>query len=103
MLCVVLLVGWQAISWLHSGVWDAYPLSSVIKNLESDQNIKYAVASSDKFKSTLTFDQVMSDLLETPAIVPMLIALTLLLVFSMRLAIIEKEISRNRNSFYGPT
>ena len=92
-LCVILLVGRQAISWLHSGVWDAYPLSSVIKILDSEQDIKYVVASLEKSKSTLTIDQVMSDFLEAPAIILLLIALVLLLVFSTRLAIIEKEIS----------
>ncbi len=95
-LCAVLIVGWQVTSWLQNGVWDAYPLSSVIKSLENDQAVSYVTASSDKFETKLMDKQVMADwLLEIPAIVALLIASALLLAFYMRLTVIEKNSSKN--------
>jgi hypothetical protein len=90
-LCGALIVGLQVTLWLRNGIWETYSLSSVIKVLESNQNIKYVTASSDKFET-----EGMADwLLEIPAMVPLLIALALLLSFYWRLTIIERRNSAN--------
>ena len=91
-LVAVLIVGRQATSWLQNGVWETYSLSSVINDLKKDQGSTYTTASSDRTASELTIMQGAPDwLLEIPAIVPLLIASVLLLVFYSRLVVIEKR------------
>jgi hypothetical protein len=95
-LCAVLLIGWQVTSWLYTGVWDAYPLSSVVNSLKSDGGNTYITASSAKIEPELTTTQEMVDwLLEIPTIVALLIALSLLLAFHRLVKIIE--INRTTN------
>ena len=91
-LVAVLIVGRQTTSWLQNGVWETYSLSSVINGLKKDQGSTYTTASSDRTASELTIMQGAPDwLLEIPAIVPLLIASVLLLVFYSRLVVIEKR------------
>ena len=86
-LCAVLIVGWQVVSWLQNGVWEPYSLSSIIKGLQGNQDITYATASANKSVTGGITDW----LLEIPAILPFLIASTLLLTFYTWLATIEKK------------
>jgi hypothetical protein len=89
-LCAVLLIGSQVTTWLHTGAWDAYPISSAINNLKNDGVNTYVTASSDK--PELTSTQVMVDwLLEIPTIVALLIALSSLLAFYRLVKIIESN------------
>jgi hypothetical protein len=94
LLVAVLIVGRQATSWLQYGVWDPYPLSSVINSVEKDRGSAYMTASSGRTATEVTILQGMTDwLLEIPAIVPLLIASVLLLVFYSGLLVIEKRYS----------
>jgi hypothetical protein len=75
-LCAVMLAGWQVTSWLQNGVWDAYPLASVIKNLKGEQGVTYATTSSDELKTEpINIHGIYDWVLEIPAIAPLLIAL----------------------------
>jgi|ERR1700730_14874499 len=95
-LCAATIVVMQVTFWIRNGVWDTYRLSSILKNLKSDQSSKYVTASADKFGTELTIKQVIADwLLGIPAIVPLLIVAALHLAFYLRLAAIEKEASKN--------
>src|ERR1700730_16091291 len=70
-LCAATIVVMQVTSWIRNGVWDTYRLSSILKNLKSDQNIKYVTAGVDKFETELTIKQLLADsLLDIPAVVP---------------------------------
>ena len=91
-LCAVLLSTCQVTSWLRTGVWDAYPLSSAINGLKIGGGDRYVTASSEGFKPESTSTQVMVDwLLEIPTIVILLIALSLLLGFYWLVKIIESN------------
>jgi hypothetical protein len=85
-LCAVLIVGWQVTSWLQGGIWDP-SLSSMIRSLQGNQDITYATASANKPAT----EGITDWFLEIPAIVPLLIASALLLVFYAWLATIEQE------------
>jgi hypothetical protein len=87
-LVAILIVGRQATSWLQDGVWESYPLSSVISSLEKGQGSTYTTASADK---PAAISGTLDWLLEIPAIVPLLIASVLLLAFYSRLTTIEKR------------
>src|ERR1700730_12093478 len=94
-LCAVTIIVMQVTYGIRNGVWDTYRVSSILKNLKSDQNIKYVTAGADKFETELPVKQVLADwLLEIPAIVPLLIAAALLLTLYLQLAVIEKETSQ---------
>jgi hypothetical protein len=74
----------------HTGVWDAYPISSVLNSLKNDGVNTYVTASSDK--PELTSTQVMVDwLLEIPTIVALLIALSSLLAFYGLVKIVDSN------------
>jgi hypothetical protein len=91
-LCAVMIVGFQAASWIRNGVWDGYRLSSVLKSLKGDQNITYVTASADKFDAELTTKQAIADwLLGIPAIVPLLIVAALHLAFYLGLGSSKKK------------
>jgi hypothetical protein len=94
LLVAVLIVGRQATSWLQHGVWDPYPLSSVINGLEKDRGSAYITASSGRPATEVTILQGTTDwLLEIPAIAALLIASVLLLFFYSGLLVIEKRYS----------
>jgi hypothetical protein len=99
LLCALLIVGWQAISWLQSGIWSRYPLSSAIEGLGGGQRARYLTASSDPLDNRLlnvkkqwANIQAMIDwVLDLPTIVPLLIASVLLLALYVRLAAAQEE------------
>ena len=79
--CSVLLVGSQVTFWLRDGLWNSYPLAAIIKG---DREITYSTAS-------YTERGIVDWILETPTIVPLVIAATLLLALYSWLATIEKQ------------
>jgi hypothetical protein len=94
-LCAAMIVGWQVTFWIQNGEWNAYPISSVINGLHSDGNTTYITASLKKVESGSSIKQAMTDwLLEIPAIVPLLIVASLLLVFYLKLSAIENAASK---------
>jgi hypothetical protein len=91
-ICAVFVTGLQISSWLKKGVWDAYPISSVIDRLKTGEAATYVLASSDILDAELINSQVLTNwLLRIPAIVPLLIASALLISFYMLIAVIEKR------------
>jgi hypothetical protein len=93
-LCAVMIVGWQVTSWIQNGEWNAYPISSVISSLQSDENATYVTASLKKVERGSPFWEAIADwLLGIPAIAPLLIAAVLLLALYLKLSAIEKASS----------
>jgi hypothetical protein len=88
------IAGRQVGSWLQNGEWEAYPLSSLIKEWESG-DVTYTTASSDKPKTVIA-----NWLLDVSAIVPILIASAFLIGFYLWLTSIgvvaDREHDRNR-------
>ena len=78
-LWAALLAGW----WVWSG--DAYPVSSIVQLLSPDRT--YVTAS---FSGTLK-EALIDWLLDVPAIVPLLMAAALLVMFYRWLAVIDKR------------
>ena len=88
-LSAVLIVGRQLTSWLETGEWDAFTISSVVKSLY--QSSTYTTAGAEKSGPKLA-----DWILDIPVIVPgLLIALTLHLAFFLWLTYIEKPDSTN--------
>ena len=71
-----------------------WSVSDVIASLGSHRPVTYVTANSDKLAAKHQ-EGVLDFLLEMPAIVPVLIAAALLLVFYLRLTVIEKRDSMN--------
>jgi hypothetical protein len=91
-MCAVFLTVGQIALWLKNGVWDSYPISSVINRLKTDQAPPYLLASSDKLDAELINNPELANwLLRIPAIVPLLIASALLLAFYLLIRVIEKD------------
>jgi hypothetical protein len=82
-LCSVLLAGRQGISWWREGLGSPYSLAALIKG---DREITYTTAS-------YTEKGILDWVLDLPAIVPLLMAATLLLALYSWLATIEKQTS----------
>jgi len=82
-LCSVLLVGSQVTFWLRDGLWNSYPLAAIIKG---DREITYTT-------SSYTDKGFVDWFLDIPAIVPLLIAATVLLALYSWLAGIEQQSS----------
>lgn len=88
-LCAAVLTAHQTILYLQTGEWDAFPISSVLRDRG---DVTYTIASSKKIESDrLNVDKILDRALEIPAIVPLLIALLALLLFWAYLSRIEKE------------
>jgi hypothetical protein len=81
-LCAALLAGWSA--W--SG--DPYPVSSMVQLLSSDRT--YVTASFNETAWTLK-EALVDWLLDVPAIVPLLTAAALLVIFYRWLTVIDKR------------
>jgi len=88
-LCAAVLTAHQTIVYLQTGEWDAFPISSFLRDRG---HVTYTVASSKKIESDrFDVDKILDRLLEIPAIVPLLIALLALLLFWAHLSRIEKD------------
>jgi hypothetical protein len=85
-----MLFGLQVTSWIQNGVWNAYPVSSVISSPQADRNRTYVTASVNKVETGSPIKEVSDWLLDIPAIVPLLIMSALLLVFYLKLSAIQK-------------
>ena len=81
-LCAALLAGW----WVWSG--DAYPVSSIVQLLSPDRT--YVTASFSETEWTLK-EALIDWLLDVPAIVPLLMAAALLVIFYRWLSVIDKR------------
>lgn len=91
-LCTGVVFGLQVTSWLQTGLWEAYQLSSVMGMLKSDRNDVYVTASTDKFQTELTSTQVMVDwLLGIPTVLLLLVVAGLHVFFYLHLVNIEKQ------------
>ena len=96
LLCAGLIVGRQAISWISTGVWDKYPLASVIKMLKAEPPAIYVTASSEEgLKPAPTIIHAIADwLLDIPVVFPLLLAAALLAVFHGWLVAVENDMAR---------
>jgi hypothetical protein len=95
-LCAALIFGLQLTTWSRSGVWEAYPLSTVVKGLKRDQPNVYSTASVSKLETELTSKEVLVDwLLGIPTTAILLAVAALHFVFYVYLAIIEKETAKH--------
>jgi hypothetical protein len=91
-LCTGVVFGLQVTSWLQTGLWEAYQLSSVMGMLKSDRNDVYVTASTDKFQTELTSTQLMVDwLLGIPTVLFLLVVAGLHVFFYLYLVNIEKQ------------
>ena len=87
--CATFIFGWQLISWLRDGVWDAFPISSVILSGKAI----YVTASAEQIRpQQAVFQNVIDWLLAIPAIIPLVIASALLFGFYARLSMMEKQL-----------
>jgi hypothetical protein len=93
--CATFIFGWQLISWLRDGVWDVFPISSVMPRTEAI----YVTASANHIRPQQAARQnepalqnVIDWLLGIPAIVPLAIASALLFSFYARLSMMEKQL-----------
>ena len=90
--CTAAVLGSQVTSWIRTGAWETYLLSSVIGGLKSDQSDVYVTASTDKFQTELTSTQVMVDwLLGIPTVLLLLVVAGLHVFFYLHLVNIEKQ------------
>ena len=91
-LCTGVVFGLQVTSWLQTGLWESYQLSSVIGMLKSDRNDVYVTASTDKFQTELTSTQVIVDwLLGVPTVIFMLVVAGLHVLFYFYVVAVEKQ------------
>ena len=91
-LCTGVVFGLQVTSWLQTGLWEAYQLSSVMGMLKSDRNDVYVTASTDKFQTELTSTQLMVDwLLGIPTVLLLLVVAGLHVFFYLYLVNIETQ------------
>ena len=93
LVCAGLIAGRQAVSWLGSGVWDEYRLSSVIKMLKGEPAAIYVTASSDDgLEPAPTIIQAIGEwLLGIPVLVILLFVAVLLGIFYGWLVTVEND------------
>lgn len=90
--CAVLIVGWQITIFLKDGSWQALPLSLAFDKLEYQHEV-YSTASIDKISRSLTTNFI-DLLLQTPIIVPLVLATALLMAFYSWLSNIERRLTK---------
>src|SRR5262249_14923715 len=88
-LCAAFIFSWQVMSWLRDGVWNVFPISSVILT----ENAIYVTASEEQVRpQQLLLQNVIDWLLGIPVVVPLVIASALLVGFHARLSVLEKQV-----------
>jgi hypothetical protein len=90
-LCAMLLVGWQVMDWIKVGIWNPYPLSSVVESVKGNRNATYVTASVDTSTVATIKRAAVEWLLGAPTIVPLLVVIALHLALYLYLAALEKE------------
>jgi len=91
-LCAVAVFGLEISSWIESGTWQSYTLSSAI-DLFSNQDIIYVTASADRSKPELTVWQSIREwLLSAPLDGLLLIVALLHLLFYLHITSIERAL-----------
>jgi hypothetical protein len=86
---VVLIGGWQTYFFLSQGDWPALTVKSVFETLKSSREI-YEVAATRGIRAQ-HFTSALETLLLLPAMVPLLLAATLLTLFYFWLSNLEKQ------------
>jgi hypothetical protein len=93
--CAVLVVGLEFVSWKRDGVWNSYRLSSVIESIKGDRDVTYVMASVDRQPAELTIKQSLVEwVLGIPVIALLMVAVVLHFVLYLYLTTLEKEASR---------
>jgi hypothetical protein len=91
-LCTAVVFGSQVASWIRTGLWEAYGLSSVIGVLKGDRNDVFVTASSEKFQTEVTSTQATLDwLLGIPIVLLLLLVAGLYVFFYLYLVHSEKQ------------
>jgi hypothetical protein len=90
----VLIISWQIENFLIAGSWPALPLSSIINKLEFNRGAINATASAGEIEISQPAT-VVDAILRVPAIVPVLLAASLLTAFYLWLGRTEKRYSGN--------
>jgi hypothetical protein len=92
-LYAVALFGWQLFAWTRDGVWDSYPLSSAIRELQIYPTVtEYSTASVDSTrKDHSVVQRIIEVALEVPTIALLLMVLALLMSFYIWLTEFEKR------------
>jgi hypothetical protein len=90
LLQLVLIVGWQAVTFFNKGRWPALQLSAVVKWVQ-DRGEIYETASTPSVERGDLLASAAETLLQIPVVVPLLLALALLIVFFLWLSHIEKQ------------
>jgi hypothetical protein len=85
---VVFIVSWQVSVFLSKGDWPAVPVKVVLKELSSGRAGLYEAAATRGIGGS---QMPFSELLQLPAIVPLLFATVLLTVFYLWLSHVEKQ------------
>jgi hypothetical protein len=91
LLDLVLIVGWQAVTFFNNGSWPAVQLASIVKRLPNDRGAIYETASTPSGERDDLLMSATDTLQRIPAVVPLLLALALLVVFFSWLSRIEKQ------------
>ena len=88
----ILLLGWQTYTFLSEGDWPAVPVKFALNKLKNGHGVIYETARTRGIAGN-QFTDASDALLQIPAIVPLLFAAVLLIVFYLWLSHIEKEYS----------
>ena len=91
---VVLIVGWQASVFLSEGDWPAVSIKFVLNELAYGRAAIYETAATRGIGGS-HLPSAFNELLQLPAIVPLLFAAALLTVFYLWLSQTEKQYSKN--------
>jgi hypothetical protein len=91
-LCAVVVFGLEISSWVESGTWQSYTLSSAI-DLLSNQDIIYVTASADRSRPNLTVWQSVREWLLSASLDGLLLTVVLLhLLFYLYITSIERAL-----------
>jgi hypothetical protein len=94
-LCAVMVVGLELVSWKRDGVWNTYRLFSVIERIKGDGDVTHVTASVGRQPAELTVKQ---SLIEWVLVIPVIALLMVAVVFHFALYLylttVEKEASR---------
>jgi hypothetical protein len=88
--CALLVVGLQVASWKKSGVWNPYPLSSVIESIKDDRDDIYVTASVGPSAELTSRQPLIEWVLGVPVIVLLMAAAVMHFALYLYLTRLEK-------------
>jgi hypothetical protein len=96
-LCASALMAWQFYSWATAGSWNTVAFSDVLELADVSPPRTYTPASVTSYGAERErIDVIFEWLLNLPAIMPLLLALSLLTAFYVFLLSVEKELVQNQ-------